>query len=338
MNTTPRLIDQLVNMTSIRDVDLLEVSLLKTLQGVRHTESLSLFKVAGSGKVLTEISYKDERCAIKQGDVQLSVELTEAFSLLGSQSKEEVHVQVGGLTSMVLCARISRRYNTYLVMEGATLSGMELQVISTLLQFYSNFCDLLQDAQTDPLTGLANRKTFDEVFGRFQAGGYAARDEEHAIERRHHKSDKHWVAMVDIDHFKQINDRFGHLFGDEVLILLAQQFKRSLRVQDEVFRFGGEEFVLIVSCDSEDLVKTTMDRLRENVMKMAVPQVEHITVSIGVTQITADSFAGTLLDYADKALYHSKSSGRNRVTLFEDLVQQGLAQYEAQPEGSIDFF
>ena len=122
-----------------------------------------------------------------------------------------------------------------------------LQVMEGILSVYRNYQSLLDYSERDSLTGLLNRKTFDEKFARMvnaRPSDSVARDDN---ERRHHAETKsQWLAVIDIDHFKRVNDQFGHLYGDEVLILVANVLRTSFRAQDRVFRFGGEEFVVLL--------------------------------------------------------------------------------------------
>jgi diguanylate cyclase (GGDEF)-like protein len=209
-----------------------------------------------------------------------------------------------------------------------------------MLQIYRNFCQLLQESQTDSLTGLANRKTFDECFSRvyelqpFEDSEFP----EEADQRKPKGKTTFWIAMIDIDHFKSVNDRFGHLYGDEVLILMAHLLKNALRNDDLVFRFGGEEFVLMLRCQNRTEAAGLLERLRRSVESQDIPQVGQVTISIGATEMVGNTFAGTLLDYADKALYYSKQNGRNRLTFFEDMVSEGLATREIPPSENLDFF
>jgi diguanylate cyclase (GGDEF)-like protein len=233
-----------------------------------------------------------------------------------------------------------RSTTTYLVIcSNATLQANDSRMIDGMLQIYRNFCQLLQESQTDSLTGLANRKTFDECFSRVYE--LQPMDDECPVEVEHrkpHSQSTYWIAMIDIDHFKSVNDRFGHLYGDEVLILLAQLLKNALRNDDLVFRFGGEEFVLMIRCQSREEAVGLLERLRQSVEAQDIPQVGRVTISLGATEMVRNTFAGTLLDYADKALYYSKQNGRNRLTFFEDMVSDGLATREMPPSENLDFF
>jgi two-component system cell cycle response regulator len=134
------------------------------------------------------------------------------------------------------------------------------------------------------------------------------------------------VLLCDIDHFKSINDRYGHLVGDQVLKQVASRLQNSVRSNDYVGRYGGEEFLVVLNdCKADDLMKQA-DRVRASVM--ATPFATdagdvHVSVSIGGTAVPA-SAAGISLElivrYADEALYRAKDAGRNRVCLADCLV------------------
>jgi diguanylate cyclase (GGDEF)-like protein len=121
---------------------------------------------------------------------------------------------------------------------------------------------------------------------------------------------------MDIDHFKRVNDRYGHLYGDEVLLLFARLMGNCFRYTDFLFRFGGEEFVALLTYADETGAHTALERFRTTVQAYDFPRVEHITVSIGYCGIDDDSLAPSLIDMADRALYHAKHHGRNRVVAF----------------------
>ena len=216
------------------------------------------------------------------------------------------------------------------------MSRLDAHLVSGVLQIYRNFCSLLQTAQTDNLTGLSNRKTFDDSVARVHElipPDVAAPDQQRRADTM-----VFWLVMADIDHFKMVNDRFGHLYGDEVLVLLSRIMRASFRDDDMIFRFGGEEFVMIIRCPDQDACRVALDRFRTTVADTKFPQVGQVTISLGAIRMSRNTFTGTLLDYADKALYHSKHNGRDQVTFFEDLVAAGILETENIETGSIDFF
>ncbi|NVO06894.1 MAG: GGDEF domain-containing protein [Rhodoferax sp.] len=341
MLNTPHLLDQLVSLTGIRDLELLETSLLQTLNGFIHPTGLALYKLSSRGEMRSQLVYGDDHCRVVRENFEVRPELTQAFleHQTGDKARNQIAVEDGVLTVMTVMD--SRSTTTYLVISSAAaLRDMDGHMIDGMLQIYRNFCQLLQESQTDSLTGLANRKTFDECFSRvYELQPFG--DSECTVEVDHRQPKEqatYWLSMVDIDHFKSVNDRFGHLYGDEVLILLAHLLKNALRNDDLVFRFGGEEFVLMIRCNGREEAAGLLERLRKSVESQDIPQVGQVTISLGATEMMRNTFAGTLLDYADKALYYSQQNGRNRLTFFEDMVSQGLATREAAPDENLDFF
>jgi diguanylate cyclase (GGDEF)-like protein len=341
MFNTPHLLDQLVSLTGIRDLELLEASLLRTLNGFIQPTGLSLCKVSGRGELRSQLVFGPERCVVVRENFAVRPELTQAFSQHQTvdQSRLVLAVEDGILSIMTVME--SRSTTTYLVISSTeALRDIHSHLIDGMLQIYRNFCLLLQESQTDSLTGLANRKTFDECFSRvYELQPFENEECRVAVEQRQPQVQSNfWIAMIDVDYFKSVNDRFGHLYGDEVLILLAQLLKNVLRNDDLVFRFGGEEFVMMLRCGSRAEAAGLLERLRRSVEAQNIPKVGQVTISIGATEMMRHTFAGTLLDYADKALYQSKVNGRNRLTFFEDMESQGLVSREAAPRENLDIF
>ena len=341
MFNTSHLLDQLVSLTGIRDLELLEASLLKSLHGFISPTDLALYKVSSRGDIRSELLYGPDRCVVLRENFNVRPELMQAFRqhVAAENTHFEIAVADGILT--VRTVMDSRMATTYLVIHcPQALRENDSHMIDGMLQIYRNFCQLLQESQTDSLTGLANRKTFDECFSRvYELQPFEEEGVQVEVEKRRPKSQStYWIAMIDIDHFKSVNDRFGHLYGDEVLILLAQLLKNALRNDDLVFRFGGEEFVLMIRCEGRIEAAGLLERLRKSVEAQDIPQVGKVTISMGATEMIRNTFAGTLLDYADKALYYSKQNGRNRLTFFEDMESMGLVSREVAPSENLDFF
>ena len=218
--------------------------------------------------------------------------------------------------------------------------AQHVEEIDCLARIYGSQIELLDYSELDTLTHLLNRKTFDETFDRLLTSHAEHGADGRFSDRRGYAEDGSpaWLCVVDVDHFKRVNDSFGHLFGDEVLLRMGELMRKTFRGGDRLFRFGGEEFVLIVRCPNQGACRVTLDRFRERVATYMFPQVGTVTVSLGVTRMLREIFTVTLLDYADQALYHSKKNGRNRVTFFDDLVSQGLASEEHIQPGGISFF
>jgi diguanylate cyclase (GGDEF)-like protein len=165
--------------------------------------------------------------------------------------------------------------------------------------------DLVQIAITDQLTRLYNRRHFDAIL-----------EEELGLCRRY--GDTHTLIMADIDHFKVVNDRYGHDVGDHVLRTMAGRLREHVRTTDIIFRLGGEEFGVLCRRASGDVGRKVAEKLRQAVA--ASPFIVNdirldVTASFGVAEMTASRSVQDVYRRADAALYRSKHDGRNRVTV-----------------------
>ncbi len=191
-----------------------------------------------------------------------------------------------------------------------TDSRIERRVVSMLERFVSQSSLALQNAwllealeryaSTDGLTGIANRRSFEEALGRYLAQAVRG-------------GDQLSLVLLDIDHFKQLNDVHGHLVGDRVLRRVGQLLDAEVRGADMVARYGGEEFVMVLSGVGEAEAMVAAERLRGKFeLDTSEPRV---TASFGVATYPDDAVDGhSLIAAADAALYASKRDGRNRVT------------------------
>jgi diguanylate cyclase len=162
------------------------------------------------------------------------------------------------------------------------------------------------ESLTDPLTTLANRKSFDDAL--LQAIGDARARNEHLS-----------LLMSDVDHFKKFNDSFGHLTGDQVLRLVAMSIKQNVKGQDTAARYGGEEFAVLLPNTMLHSAITVANHIRCAVMarellKRSTGQhLGRVTISIGVATLRPNDTPQTLIERADACLYAAKRSGRNQV-------------------------
>ena len=160
----------------------------------------------------------------------------------------------------------------------------------------------LTQALRDPLTEICNRAAFNEAI-----------DKEYSSYRRHQSDFS--LMIIDIDHFKAVNDTYGHIAGDKVLKLVAKLIRTSIRRSDEVFRYGGEEFVVILSNTKQGGAKFIAERVRREIEKLTVKLSQDIkvTASIGIASSELMQDVTETLEFADKALYQAKDQGRNQV-------------------------
>ena len=179
--------------------------------------------------------------------------------------------------------------------------------------------EMARRADTDALTGLLNRMGFNDAMSR-----------ELGRARRYGQALS--VAIVDIDHFKKVNDEFGHPVGDQVLARTAKLLSSCVRDSDTVARWGGEEFALIAPMTTEEGAASLAEKLRSIMASTHLGPREPITASFGVAELRPDDTAETLLQRADEALYRAKQSGRNRVCR-PAAVQGSPAPAPAVPEG-----
>jgi diguanylate cyclase (GGDEF)-like protein len=182
-----------------------------------------------------------------------------------------------------------------------------------------------RDASHDALTGLFNRR---------------AAAERLALERA--RATRLYtplsVLMLDIDHFKRINDRWGHAAGDRILLALADVLRHGLRASDLCVRHGGEEFLVILPGDSATQAFEGAERIRNEVAQLEVPLdggIESITVSIGIATFDGIESGGQLIARADAALYRAKQNGRNR-SIAAEKVRSVASAAEGHPAGEIE--
>jgi len=204
-------------------------------------------------------------------------------------------------------------------------SQKELQ---QLLRVYQNQEFHLTRSTQDKLTNLLNRQAYSEKMDHlFRSKGYNQRATD--IGRV--------MAMVDIDRFKSINDQYGHLFGDEILVLISRLMEKTFRVDDWLIRFGGEEFIIILHGADLKSAEFSLNRFRESVAKFSFPQVEKVTISIGFTLLNLSIPHTQLLGRTDQALYYSKEHGRNQCHSFEALLEDNLLE-EIDHDADIELF
>lgn len=164
------------------------------------------------------------------------------------------------------------------------------------------------EATTDPLTGLKNRRSFEISMKGLM------RDVDP-------KDPALCLLMIDIDHFKKINDSYGHVFGDKVLKSVAAILLANVKGRDIVSRIGGEEFAVLLPDTRLEYAKIVAENLRAAVESAKVKKIETgetldtVTVSVGITCYKRDDTTDILIDRADKAMYKSKNEGRNRVSI-----------------------
>lgn len=328
------ILDSLIEMTRYRDRELIAASLVKTLYELLSADKMELYAVHKTTEpvILTLLARMDAYGASSQPDTpsRKFAQKPGRAIIECLEKREMVVLETPGTKKMQMIFPVidNKGDVTGLLINHCTENHPEyLRLTEGVLQLYHNYLALLEDSQRDRLTGLLNRETFIGEINKIIS------------ERREKKKDKsfprstrrkypekeytYWMGLLDIDHFKRINDGYGHLYGDEVLILIVRIMQTAFRQEDLMFRYGGEEFIAVLKVPEKNDAATAFERFRRTVEAYDFPQVGRVTVSIGYVQITGNDFPLTVVGRADKALYYAKEHGRNSIFNYESLVERG---------------
>ncbi len=323
------------NFSEASNVSLYKITDIKELKILKIAESnnseINVFKIGSSSSKKVSLSQNILDIVLDKKEVSCCVleENNSNCYVLPFKSKATVH----------------EKY--FLLIQSQKYIDLESQkALICFFEYFINHISLLDYSECDSLTGLLNRKTFDETFEHILNAESKAKTAivniSNGENRRESEQleENYWLAEIDIDKFKNINDTFGHLFGDEVLIRVANLMRDSLREYDKLFRFGGEEFIIIFNTPNRTVASNLLNRLIKLIENHEFPQVGKVTCSIGFTKI--DSFIPVdILGRADKALYYAKKNGRNQVCCYEDLIEKGLLKestMQLNAQDDVDIF
>ncbi len=196
-------------------------------------------------------------------------------------------------------------------MTGVQTCALPISILNAhdeIVEFSAVFHDITNEKLlaelyiTDPLTKLYNRAHFDESIN--------------FVAKHQRRADVDFVlALADIDYFKSINDTYGHQIGDEALIAVAKTIKNSLRENDLIARWGGEEFVIMLKNVTIEQAKTIIEKVRVNIEKQTIRNDIKVTASFGLTKYQGAEETKETFKRVDDALYEAKRAGRNRVVV-----------------------
>ncbi len=344
------LLRHMVDLTGHRDHVTLDLSVIAAVQELSDADSvrmLGLSWIAGGLVLLEHANHERGKvpkvCEYPEpGQGGEAIALFPELSLCLAQHDRFAERMVDGQYTLWIPVWLKEKANVCLEIHRTYEFDSQMkQIMGGIVSVYRNFQNLLEYSERDALTGLYNRKTFDTQLARMLANSALDVDDMKMLpigeERRQFSYPQHWLVVMDVDHFKRVNDQFGHVYGDEVLILLSNLMQSSFRSQDRVFRFGGEEFVVLLRATSLDNAHKIIERFRTNVEKHSFAKVGHITVSIGFVAVNAYDTPVVILGHADQALYYAKTHGRNMVCHYDDLVSQGLIGKLSSNE-DVEFF
>ena len=321
--TTPRLLDRLAETTAHRDRDALDVSIARLLFEVNGARRVALYRVIddhGRPRVQQRAVFdaSGSREAEATGETGLRIDALPPLESNPNWAEcvllqDVVHLATGIDGNVRTVFPLCDETAVFGLLEIDTPDGLrprEAASVAGVLRILRNHIALLDYGQRDTLTGLLNRKTFESSFGKLAA-------------QSGRSGPGCWLGVVDIDLFKSVNDRHGHLFGDEVLLLVSRLMRESFRGTDRLFRFGGEEFVIALDADA-DGAQVAFERLRALIADYRFPQLGQVTISVGYTRVLPTDSPAAAIDRADAALYFAKRNGRNQSHCHERLLADGL--------------
>ncbi|MEW5770244.1 MAG: GGDEF domain-containing protein [Pseudomonadota bacterium] len=316
------LIESIVQLTEQRDQRSLEHSLFTALGEVLEGCEGQMLLFSGNG------DFKVLHATPRAHDLPDLI-----LDRLAGLDNEPVQIRLGEFTFMLanLCVDQTQAKHG-LVLWSRAWREEDARLAMGMVQVYRNFTRLLFDGEKDTLTGLFNRKRLERKLAELSSSRLHSRREADREGRGE------YLALLDLDHFKRINDTHGHMIGDEVLIIFAGILQQSLRDADMCFRYGGEEFLVLLQDVTGTQAQTILERIRRSVADCAFPQVGQVTASIGYNAIDCRSRPPSQsIEEADRALYHAKENGRNQVAFYQALRDSGRLQ-APQASGSIELF
>lgn len=342
---TSELVESIVQISRQKNGDDLRLSLLKTVMealDANKTRFLRHVRARGGQAWLEDFQALRSASSLNGYELKLFSSATVSLSEpmrhcvetgLPLQSADAdgnplfIHpVMDGGVVQELIVIQVSRHNDN------------DFRLTKAIVQLYQNYLDLVRATERDTLTGLLNRRSLETSVSRlmYSAARHSSRrgPDGHRVAE---SGERYWLAVIDIDHFKRVNDSFGHLFGDEVLLLVARVMQQCFRADDLLFRYGGEEFIAILQAHSAAEAHAALERYRRQVSSYRFPQLEQVTVSIGFVELKSEVLMSEAVGHADQALYHAKAHGRNQVCDYSQLVQQHEAP-TALLNSAVDLF
>ncbi|MEI7456506.1 MAG: GGDEF domain-containing protein [Nitrosomonadales bacterium] len=319
-------LQSLAALTGQRDRELIARTLVATLSALIEHGGITLYRLLGDEAILVAQQSGLATSAINTEPSIIVSERSEFRAVLDAGC-ESITALDDRMIRVIIPIHSKQNISALLVMTLDVKFDSHLVLLRSILAIYSNYLNLLDESETDTLTGLLNRRTFDNNLEKMLTECTTV--DTTKIEINSHSREQpstelpHWLAVMDIDHFKRINDEFGHLYGDEVLLLLSRCMQRNFRQTDKLFRFGGEEFVVVLDRTSQPNSLKVLERFRNAIENYNFPQVGRVTISIGYVCLNGIDDPSTLVGRADQALYYAKEHGRNQVCFYEGLLAEG---------------
>lgn len=331
--STHDVLNHLITLTEERDLASLERLLTKSLSdflGADVAEDVVKIYHVRNLKDQVFTTTRTKRCL--EGE-KLSSNFKEVLTYCFISGDDNVHVDETQNEIALYPLKNSQHEVMAVVALHTQIHDSDLKkTISQVIRVYQNFTSLIRDNEHDTLTGLLNRKTFEYRMQKMLTVMHKSKQR-----RDDQPNSAYFLVVFDIDHFKRINDVYGHLIGDEVLLTFSQLMKNTFRDKDMLFRYGGEEFVGVFECAQDLDIESVLERFRLKVVAHRFPKAGDITVSMGYTQVFPYDVTLQVVGRADQALYYAKENGRNQIQEYEKLLETGILQ-EAKKVNDLELF
>ena len=331
-----RILQSIVEITRQRDIDSVENTLVTALADIAPASSIMLLRQTGDGRsdeltVVINLEITVDASGIPRYDLQsepVTVSIDKHLSSCLDEAGTVIYKNQENQIRTLIPTICDKKVNGVLKIKSLQPLMSALQTTKTFVEIFNNYQTLFNDIERDALTGLLNKHTFDTKLDRLLRTQLTDKQmlqgSEDMREKRYLGSDSFaWLAIIEIDHFKRINETYGHLFGDEVILTLSQKMRERFRTSDLLFHFGREEFVVVLEPTVRKMVQRTLARFCETIADYKFSQVGQVTVSIGYTLLTDKTYPSRVLAQADQALYYARQHGRNSVYDYAVLLRAG---------------
>ena len=319
------ILDSVVQLPEQRQLDSLAESLVSTVSQMLNIDEVCILDV---DKLTKRKGGLDGQRNVNGATLAVSVKLC-------IEQQREICFSNGLHQELAVPIIINDKLTKVLLVSAPLLTEQDMVLLRGFAKVYENYFHIVVESETDSLTNLLNRKAFlPQLYSSVEIAcelkqEQASMDAEEEL--------KLWICIFDIDYFKKINDTFGHLYGDEVLLQVSALMKQVFNPQDLMFRFGGDEFVILPAPRTRSALLKLCQEFTHRLAKLQQERLGGIRISMGIVGIDPRIEPGTLLNQADNALYFVKGNGRNQVAFYGQLLEEGKLQ-GPQIEDDIELF
>ncbi|WP_447072833.1 GGDEF domain-containing protein [Shewanella indica] len=328
MNREPEaILDSVVQLTEQRQLDSLAESLVSTISQMLSIDEVCILDV---DKLTKRKGGLDGQRNVSSASLAVSVKLC-------IEQRREICFSNGLHQELAVPIIINDKLTKVLLVSAPLLTEQDRVLLRGFAKVYENYFHIVVESETDSLTNLLNRKAFlPQLYSSVEIACDLLQEQAQASQDADEEL-KLWICIFDIDYFKKINDTFGHLYGDEVLLQVSALMKQVFSDQDLMFRFGGDEFVILPAPRSRRALIELCQEFTQNLAQLQQERLGGIRISMGIVGIDPRVDPGTLLNQADNALYFVKGNGRNQVAFYGQLLAEGKLE-GPQIEDDIELF